>query len=183
MTQQLVLSLFPGADLLGMAFEAEGFCVVQGPDVIFGRTVKGWHAPAGRFDGVIGGPPCKRFSQCNQAARLGLQPLAENLIPEFERVVSEAQPTWFVMENVIQAPLPVVPGYAVHDVVLNNRHVPDQGGIGGVQNRVRRFSFGTRDGRRLFVRLAALESADYSGCFTANGTQWERTNGAGPGAR
>lgn len=37
---KLVLSLFPGADLLGMAFEQEGFCVVQGPDVIFGRDVR-----------------------------------------------------------------------------------------------------------------------------------------------
>ena len=35
----LVLSIFPGLDLLGMAFEREGFCVVAGPDVCWGRDV------------------------------------------------------------------------------------------------------------------------------------------------
>lgn len=40
----LVLSLFPGADLFGMAFEAEGFCVVTGPDVMFGRDIRDFHA-------------------------------------------------------------------------------------------------------------------------------------------
>lgn len=45
----LVLSMFPGADLFGMAFEAEGFCVVAGPDVIFGRDIRNFHPPAGRF--------------------------------------------------------------------------------------------------------------------------------------
>ncbi|MDO8673082.1 MAG: hypothetical protein Q7O66_16865 [Dehalococcoidia bacterium] len=32
----LVLSCFPGIGLLDMAFEREGYCVVRGPDVIFG---------------------------------------------------------------------------------------------------------------------------------------------------
>ncbi len=32
----LVLSLFPGADLFGEAFEREGFCVVRGPELILG---------------------------------------------------------------------------------------------------------------------------------------------------
>ena len=31
---ELVLSLFPGIDLLGRGFEAEGFCVVRGPDLL-----------------------------------------------------------------------------------------------------------------------------------------------------
>lgn len=33
---QLVLSLFPGVGLLDMAFEEEGFCVVRGPDLLWG---------------------------------------------------------------------------------------------------------------------------------------------------
>ncbi len=33
---QLVLSVFPGIDLLGRGFEAEGFCVVRGPDLLWG---------------------------------------------------------------------------------------------------------------------------------------------------
>jgi len=143
----LVLSLFPGGDLLGMAFELEGFCVVAGPDVIFGRNIRDFHPPTGRFDGVIGGPPCQAFSQ----ARNRKPGLAENLIPEFERCITEAQPQWFLMENVRDAPVPSVPGYLIDAVLLNNRW------LGQEQNRNRRFSFGTPNGRRLHVQLACLE--------------------------
>jgi DNA (cytosine-5)-methyltransferase 1 len=44
------LSLFPGIGLLDKAFELEGFCVVRGPDVLWGGDVRGFHPPAGRFD-------------------------------------------------------------------------------------------------------------------------------------
>lgn len=143
----LTLSLFSGAGLLDMAFEELGFCVVRGPELIFGGDIRRFHVPAGKFDGVIGGPPCQRFSPLANVnrARYGEACLAPNLIPEFERVVAEAQPRWFLMENVDGAPLPGVPGYVVHSVVLNNRD------CGGVQNRVRRFSFGTPAGLELQV--------------------------------
>lgn len=59
----LVLSLFPGIGLLDMAFEEAGFCVVRGPDVLWGGDVKRFHPPAGRFDGVVGGPPCPYWSR------------------------------------------------------------------------------------------------------------------------
>ena len=32
--RELILSIFPGADLLGRGFEADGFCVVRRPDRI-----------------------------------------------------------------------------------------------------------------------------------------------------
>src|SRR6185436_8832391 len=51
----LVLSLFPGIGLLDMAFEEEGFCIVRGPDLLWGGDIRKFHPPAGRFDGVIGG--------------------------------------------------------------------------------------------------------------------------------
>ena len=86
-----------------------------------------------------------------------------NLIPEFERVVAEAQPTWFLMENVPGAPEPVVPGYIVCSLLLNNRW------LGEVQNRVRRFSFGTHDGRSLDVEIAALETQDWQPAVMASG--------------
>lgn len=141
----LVLSLFPGIGLLDMAFEEAGFCVVRGPDVLWGGDVHTFHPPPGRFDGVIGGPPCKAHSPLANIVRAvhGEASVAPDLIPEFERVVSEAAPEWFLMENVRQAPLPDVAGYIVHAVLLNNRM------FGGAQNRERRFSFGTRDGRPL----------------------------------
>ena len=38
----LVLSIFPGIDLLGRAFENEGFCVVRGPDLLWGGDIKNY---------------------------------------------------------------------------------------------------------------------------------------------
>jgi DNA (cytosine-5)-methyltransferase 1 len=151
----VVLSLFPGIGILDKAFEEEGFCVVRGPDLLWGGDIKRFHAPAGRFDGVIGGSPCQAFSRLIHIIRHNGYKEGENLIPEFERVCLEAQPAWFVMENVQGAPLPVVAGYQVDPALLDNRW------IGGVQSRRHRFSFGTRDGRRLHFDTAALENADW----------------------
>lgn len=150
-TTPLVLSLFPGIGLLDMAFEQEGFCVVRGPDLLWGGDVRAFHPPAGRFDGVIGGPPCKAWSPLANVVRAvhGPDSVAADLIPEYERVVAEAMPEWFVMENVRRAPMPAVVSYVVRDVTLNNRM------FGGEQNRERRFSFGTHDGRALSATAIA----------------------------
>lgn len=149
MTPDLVLSTFPGLGLLDRAFEEEGFVVVKGPDLLWGGRIETFHAPAGRFDGVIGGPPCQAFSvlrhlnpHCGE--KFG------NLIPEYERCVFEAQPTWWIMENVEGAPLPVVQGYQVWSQLIRDDHV------GGLQPRKRRISFGTRDGRPLDIEYVAL---------------------------
>jgi DNA (cytosine-5)-methyltransferase 1 len=153
----LVLSLFPGIGLLDRAFEEEGFCVVRGPDVLWGGDVKKFHPPAGRFDGIIGGPPCKPWSKLKNLFRsAGYESRHPNLIPEFERVVSEARPEWFLMEEVPEAPEPCVPGYIVKSELLNNRWLAQE------QNRLRRFSFGTRDGRQLLIETVALEIMDYA---------------------
>ena len=135
---KLVLSLFPGIGLLDMAFEEAGYCVVRGPDLLWGGDVKGFHPPAGKFDGVIGGPPCQAFSRLRHIVEANGYQVAENLIPEFERVVAEAQPTWFLMENVPAAPQPYVPGYPVVSRITRDFWV------GGITNRERRFSFGAR---------------------------------------
>jgi DNA (cytosine-5)-methyltransferase 1 len=133
----LVLSLFPGIGLLDMAFEDEGFCVVRGPDLLWGGDIRKFHPPAGRFDGIIGGPPCQAFSELAFLVRAnGHEPKFGNLIPEFERCVAEAAPNWFLMENVTGAPEPNVKNYAVNSVCLNNRW------FGAEQNRDRRFSYG-----------------------------------------
>ena len=92
----LVLSIFPGIDLLGRAFEEEGFCVVRGPDLLWGGDIKTFHPPAGVFDGVIGGPPCK--GESNLAYLNGKA--GETMSPEFHRVVAEARPDWWLMEAV-----------------------------------------------------------------------------------
>lgn len=154
---QVVLSLFPGIGLLDTAFELEGFCVVRGPDPLWGGDVARFHIPPGRFDGIIGGPPCQTFSVLSFMVRQnGRQPKFGNMIPEFERVVIEGQPSWFIMENVPQAPLPDIPGYLLDNVIVNNRRFGDVLGFGARQHRTRRFSFGTRDGARLPLDLALL---------------------------
>jgi DNA (cytosine-5)-methyltransferase 1 len=113
--------------LLGAAFEQEGCCVVRGPDLLLGGDILRWHALPGRFDGVIGGPPCKSYSR----ACRGNQPTQGNLIPEFERIVAEAGPAWWLCENVPAAP---VPKGAVYSEVL------DAWVFGAAQHRRRRFS-------------------------------------------
>jgi DNA (cytosine-5)-methyltransferase 1 len=142
-TTGLVLSLFPGIGLLDRAFEEEGFCVVRGPDVLWGGDVRQFHPPAGVFEGVIGGPPCQAFSRLVHIVKAKGQTPKPNLIPEYERCVHEAQPRWFLMENVPAAPEPRVAGYGVTSLLFNNRWAPEA----PEQNRERRFSFGLRGGR------------------------------------
>jgi len=134
----LILSLFPGIGLLDMAFEEYGFCVVRGPDTLWGGDIKKFSPPAGKFDGVIGGPPCQCFSRLRHLVEHNGFKTAENLIPEFERVVKSAGPKWFLMENVPAAPAPEVEGYAVSSVKLNNRW------FGAEQSRIRIISFGVK---------------------------------------
>ncbi len=162
-----MLSLFPGIGLLDRAFEEEGFCVVRGPDVLWGGDIRLFHPPAGVFDGVIGGPPCQAFSRLVHIVKAKGQTPKPNLIPEFERVVREAQPDWFVMENVEAAPEPVVPGYIVRSAVYNNRWAPEM----PEQNRERRFSFGTPDGLCLAPDVAAFTNPLYERAVVATSSK------------
>lgn len=154
MSKGLVLSLFPGIGMLDMAFEEEGFTVVRGPDLLWGGDVHRFHAPAGRFDGVIGGPPCQFASEMSRLNEAQGKELAANLIPEFERIVAEAAANWFVMENVVQAPAPVIPGYSITENVLRDVW------CGGETMRKRKMSIGTNDGRRIHVSTLALHKPD-----------------------
>jgi DNA (cytosine-5)-methyltransferase 1 len=166
----LVLSLFPGIGLLDMAFEQEGFCVVRGPDLLWGGDIRNFHPPAAKFDGVIGGPPCQLYSGlANFAHRWKFAP--EHLIPEYGRVVGEAAPAWFVMENGRNAPLPAVAGYVVRDCLLNNRS------LGEEQNRVRRFSLGSQHGAFLWIEPVAVENDRWAAAVTASQGGERRVHG------
>lgn len=159
----LVLSLFPGIGLLDIAFEEAGFCIVRGPDLLWGGDVRRFNPPAGRFDGVIGGPPCQPFSRLVHMIRAnGYEPRHENLIPEYERIVGDAGPSWFVMEEVPAAPIPVISGYQTHSQIVNARHV------GSTQNRERRITFGTTDGRRLSLQTEVFEPFEYDFAVTGD---------------
>jgi len=165
----LVLSIFPGIGMLDMAFEEAGFSVVRGPDLLWGGDVRRFTVPAGRFDGVIGGPPCKAFSRMRHIIEAGGKRLAPDLIPEYSRVVREAAPAWYLMENVPDAPEPDTPGYDARSFVLAHRHV------GGTTLRRRRFTFGTH-GRpapslRTYVEFAPLEPAEMHRAVTCDGRE------------
>lgn len=154
---QLILSLFPGIDLLGRGFEAEGFTVVRGPDLIYGGDIRNFRVPAHRFDGVIGGPPCQDFSRARRCAPSGV---GREMLDEFIRIVNEAAPAWWLMENVPSVPDVKIKGYTHQRIDLNAREV------GLPQNRHRHFQFGSRNGLVLsVVRRSAL--VEYESCCLA----------------
>lgn len=95
-----------------------------------------FHPPAGVFDGVLGSPPCQMWAQSQNLTENKADQV--NWIPEFERVVLEAQPQWFLMENVTGAPIPQVEGY---HVVSKKIYAWE---LGNPQRRYRRFTFGSK---------------------------------------
>lgn len=101
MTAPLVLSLFPGADLFGRAFELAGCCVVRGPDRLLGQDIGDWpRPPIGAFDGIIATPPCQIHST---AWRIGGRPGRHgDWVPFSFDFIEHHKPTWAVVENVPQ---------------------------------------------------------------------------------
>jgi len=138
----LVLSLFPGIGLLDRGFEDSGFCVVRGPDLIFGGDIRRFNPPVGRFDGVIGGPPCQDFSKARRDAPTG-QGL--EMIYEFKRVVLAARPVWWLAENVPGVPDIKIDGYSWQRLDL---YASD---FGMKQRRLRHIQFGANDGSQLVI--------------------------------
>lgn len=138
----LVLSLFPGIDLLGRGFEDEGFCVVRGPDPLWGGDVRSFTPPAYVFHGVIGGPPCQDFSKARRSAPTGH---GQAMLDEFVRCVEQAAPSWFLMENVPGVPDIEVRGYRLQRLDLRANEV------GLRQRRLRHFQFGRSLGAALML--------------------------------
>lgn len=159
-----VLSLFPGIDLLGRGFELEGFCVVRGPDILWGQDVREFHPCCHAFAGVIGGSPCQDFSIINRNGPTGY---GREMLREFVRCVQEAAPDWFVLENVAQVPDIVVPGYIVQRFNLNASE------CGLRQNRLRCFQFGSRDGKPLVIARCVTTGARSRCCLATEGDKDE----------
>ncbi|MCC6776680.1 MAG: DNA cytosine methyltransferase [Hyphomicrobiales bacterium] len=152
-----------------MAFEEEGFCITRGPDLLWGGDIKRFHPPAGRFDGLIGGPPCQAFSRLRHIVEANGYQVAENLIPEFERCIAEAEPRWFLMENVPDAPVPAVNGYTV------SRQIVEDVWVGGETSRRRMFSFGRHwsidmEGGAFHIETLALHRPDPDHSALASGS-------------
>lgn len=164
----LVLSVFP-LGLLDQAFEEQGFCIVRGPDLLWGGNIKKFHAPRGHFVGIIGGSPCQFASRLVALVRHNGYQVGENLIPEYERLVEEAQPDWFLHENIAAAPIPQVQGYLVDPAIVNARW------LGEEQSREHRMTFGVRGDLGIRPRLdispdcVALENPNWSPRVLASG--------------
>lgn len=137
-----VLSLFTGLGLLDRGFEAAGFCVVSAGDALWGRDVRDFVPARHVFQGVIGGPPCQDFSKARRCPPTGAG-LA--MIQEFIRIIEQAAPEWFLMENVPGVPSVTVQGFTVQRLNLNASE------CGVPQNRLRCFQFGNRDGSKLVL--------------------------------
>jgi DNA (cytosine-5)-methyltransferase 1 len=175
-------SVFPGIGLLDRAFEELGFCVVRGPDKLWGGDIKSFHPPPGKFDGIIGGPPCQCFSRLryfvayNRKNNPGKYAETENLIPEFVRCVEEAQPAWWLMENVPGVPAeaePMPAEYQITTLMLNNRWLPET----TPQNRLRKFWFGHQTraiNLAAYIEVALFEPVEWESTVLASGTRTPR---------
>lgn len=141
MTIGPLLSLFPGVGLLDRAFESTEFCVVRGPDQIWNGDIRDFHPPAGAFWGVFGGSPCQDFSAARRAPATGN---GRAMLREFARVVREAAPEWWLLENVPAVPDVRIAGYHRQRIDVN------QGWYCGV-SRLRHWQFGSRSGKVLDI--------------------------------
>lgn len=162
---RLVLSLFPGIDLFGRGFEAEGFTIVRGPDLIFGGDIRGFHPPRGVFAGVILGSPCQDFSAArrDEPTGEGLELLGHGL-----RCIEESQPDWFILENVPRVPSVTVRSYRMQRVDLDARE------CGSAQRRLRHFQFGSRHGLVISVTRLAVTGKGEATCTASEGRRKEK---------
>jgi DNA (cytosine-5)-methyltransferase 1 len=147
-------------------FKAEA-CIVRGPDLLWGGDIRSFHPPLSRFTGFIGGPPCQDFSK----ARRSIPPTGYGLemLHEFQRCVTEAQPNWWLMENVDRVPNVSVPGYFTQRLDLNALE------CGSNQSRLRHFQFGSRSGVTLSPhRQPKPANSQIEPCATA--TEGRRAN-------
>ena len=131
-----ILSLFPGVGLLDRAFESEGFCVVRGPDLLWGGDVRRLRLIRGACWGMIGGPPCQDFSGLRRTEPSGY---GQAMLREFARCVRQGEPEWWLMENVARVPNVKIGGYTWQ------RFESDQGWFMRV-SRLRHWQFGSRSG-------------------------------------
>jgi DNA (cytosine-5)-methyltransferase 1 len=155
----ILLSLFPGIDLFGQAFEAEGHHVFRGPDPAIGTgDIRRFHVPRGVFAGIIGGSPCQDFSTVNR--KPGSYSL--EMLQEFIRCVEEGEPDWFLLENVASVPTFAVRGYSHQRIDARASE------FGSRQNRLRHFQFGSRAGLILCLERPAVHHRQLERCCLAS---------------
>ncbi len=162
----LVLSIFHGADLFGRGFEQEGFCVVRAGEIELGFDIRNFSPVKHKFDGIIAGTPCQDFSRARRS-----EPTGEGLemLKQFARLVTEAAPEWFLLENVPTVPDIEIENYKIQRFDLNAKE------CGLKQNRLRHFQFGTTTGVQLWIeRECAAESQFEPCCMASEGKKGKR---------
>jgi DNA (cytosine-5)-methyltransferase 1 len=154
----VAVSIFPGADLLGRGFEQAGYCVLRGPDLLWGQDVHSFHLVRHIFDGIFGGSPCQGFSRVRRGRREGdeLHRYGERMVFEFGRLVTEAQPEWWLLENVPTVSALTVSGYQVQRFTISAAE------CGMTQYRLRCFQFGYRPGTPALVIPRGTAKAGWS---------------------
>ena len=101
-------------------------------------------APLNKFDGIIGGSPCQDFSKANRD-RPGLNnSYGLKMLNEFKRVVQEAQPTWWLLENVPTVPNITIDGYSYQRIDINQSWYEDV-------NRLRHIQFGHKENKYIQI--------------------------------
>lgn len=142
-TQQLVLSLFTGVGLLDLAFREAGFIVVSAGDLIYGQDIREFKGMKGKFDGIIGGSPCQTFSDANRDRPDGENHYGFEMINEYKRIVKECDCSWYLFENVRNAPNVLIDGYDHQRIDINQAWYENI-------NRLRHIQFGHKEGKKIF---------------------------------
>jgi DNA (cytosine-5)-methyltransferase 1 len=168
-SMQMVLSLFSGIGLLDIGFKENGFCVVSAGDTINGshHDIRKFHTKRKVFNGIIGGSPCQDFSRARRTPPTGE---GLELLGEFTRIVKEAEPDWFLLENVPTVPNIEIGGYFIQRFDLNAKN------CGSKQNRNRHFQFGSLIRYHAVLDIKRDESpVNVARCVTASeGGQMDR---------
>lgn len=111
--------------------------MVRGPDLLWDERIEDFAAPAGRFDGIIGGPPCQNYSDANRRRD---EREGDRLVLEFLRLVEQARPRWWLIENCRRIP-------TVGSNYCNTQRISvTDWEFGGCSERLRHIQFGHQDG-------------------------------------
>jgi len=160
-TQQLILSLFTGVGLLDRAFREAGFIVVSAGDLIYGQDIRHFKGIKGRFDGIIGCSPCQAFSDANRDRPDGENHYGFLMIDEYKRIVSECDPSWYLFENVRNAPNVMIDGYDHQRIDINQAWYSDV-------HRLRHIQFGHKEGKKIQWSRGSVTDRSLKSCALAS---------------
>ena len=136
-----ILSLFPGVGLFERPFAHAGWTIFRGPDHLWGQDVDRYTVPPGILWGILAGPPCQDFSAARRAKPSGH---GAAMLLECARIIREAQPTWWIIENVPRVPDVKIDGYKWQRLPI------DAAWYGNV-SRPRVIQYGYRSGEPLYI--------------------------------